>query len=342
MKKQILLLLLMPLCIVKAQSIFKDDLSAYVINTPLNTQGSWTNNSQTSGLGGPCNTCYPADVLSKTMGYLNYGTTTKALEISPSKDGIGRAISPIITDGDLYIGMVLNLSNANASANDFLRVVNGTIASVAFRMVAQLGTNGGYTIGIRKGASTNATVFTPNELQYNQDNLIILKYSHLPNASDDVLSVYINPAYELGEPVSPTATVSAGIDQTGTIDRVAFRLNQTLAMPTGAVSLISVAKDWASLGFTTLGVNSFETQSPFTIITSQAHNGIINITTTETTYNAKMNIYDLKGVVVASKTITVGGNNTPITINPLQRSAIYLIQILGQSGERFTKKIVVE
>ncbi len=344
MKKTLLFLILFSLSNTNAQSIFKDNLASYVSYIPLNSQGAWNNSSATGGggLGGPCNTCTAANVIPQTMGYLNYGTTTKALQINASKDGIGRPIFPVITSGDLYVGLVLNLTNAAANASDFLRVVNGTNAITTFRMYAQLGTNGGYNIGIKKGAVDNATVFATDELQYNQDNLIILKYAHLPGTNDDVVSVYVNPEYALGEPINPTATVNSGIDQSGNLDRVAFRLNQTLAMPSGAVSLVSVATDWASLGFITLGVKELDAKNPFKIVSNEAENGVLKIKSVTNIGDAKINIYSLTGALVESKPIAINNGDTAININPLHKSTIYLLEITGKTGERFIDKIGID
>jgi hypothetical protein len=344
MKKILLFLFLISLNNTNAQSIFKDDLSSYISYMPLNSQGSWNNSSATGGggLGGPCNTCTAANVIPQTMSYLNYGSTTKALQINSSKDGIGRPIFPVITNGDLYVGMVINLTNSAANANDFVRVVNGTNAITTFRMYAQLGTNGGYKIGIKKGAVDNATVFATDELQYNQDNLIILKYSHLPGASDDIVSVYINPEYALGEPINPSAIANSGIDQSENIDRVAFRLNQTLAMPSGAASLVSVAKSWSSLGFMTLGIEELDIQNLFKIVSSEAKNGILKIKSMANINDAKINIYSLTGALVESKLVSINNGDTSININPLHKLAIYLLEITGKTGERFIEKITID
>ena len=325
-----------------AQSIFKDDLSTYIVNSPLNSQGPWTNNSATFGLGGCSGTgCTNANVIAQNMSYPNYGTTTKALKIDAGKDGIGRAISPVVTNGDLYVSMVLNLTSSLANANDFLRVASGVSSNVTFRMYAQPNANGAYNIGIKKGGSSNSTVYATDELIYGLDYLIVLKYSHFAGISDDIVKVYINPVYENGEPTLPSATTDIGSDQSGSIDRIAFRLNQNVAMPSGAASLLSIAKNWDSLGFIPLGINNNNFDNLFTIVGNQAKNGILNISSSKEFSNANVAIYTITGVLVENTKINIQNGNSSIIISPIQASGVYIVQLIDNSGKKYSQKIII-
>ena len=86
MKKTTLILLLIIPAIALSQNIFKDDLTSYTVGQVLSGQGSWTNDSTTGGLGGCAGVgCTNATVGSQTMSYLNYGSTTKVLNIYQTK-----------------------------------------------------------------------------------------------------------------------------------------------------------------------------------------------------------------------------------------------------------------
>jgi hypothetical protein len=343
MKTKLLFSCLLSSTFLFAQNIFKDDLLTYTPGQVLSGQGSWTNNSTTGGLGSCAGIgCTNATVDNRVMSYLNYGSTTKALTILPNKDGIGRELIPSITNGDLYIGMVLNLTNAFINANDFFRVVNGAISSVGFRMYAEdTGeSNGKYKIGIKKAALGNSTEFASDLLNYNSDNLIILKYTFGPNVSDDILSVYINPVYANGEPMTSSATTNVGEDQANDIDRVAFRLNQNVAMPTGAVSLISVARTWFDLGFIPLAINEYDNK-PLTIISTQAKNGILAIDSNRAINNATLNIYTITGQLLEKQMISLEPTSNEIIINPIATSSIYLIEVIEITGKKQVQKIII-
>jgi hypothetical protein len=341
MKTKLLITCLITSSFLFAQNIFKDDLSTYTAGQVLSGQGSWTNNSTTGGLGGCAGVgCTNATVDSRVMTYLNYGSTTQALTILPNKDGIGREIIPSITDGVFYVGMVINISNTAVSANDFFRVVNGIISSVGFRMYVQDTGEGNnkYKIGIKKAALSNSTEFAPDLLDYNVDNLIILKYEYGSSIADDVLSVYINPIYASGEPVTPSASTNIGEDQADDIDRIAFRLNQTQSMPSGAASLISVARTWFDLGFIPLSIEQFDAAS-LTVIGSQVSKGLLSINSNMAISNAKLNIYTITGQLIENKTISLEATINDIAINPIRSSSVYIVELLTENGTKFTKKI---
>lgn len=341
MKKTLLILSFIITGFVQAQNIFKDDLSTYIVNQLLNGQGSWTNDSLTYGLGGCAGTgCTNSVVIAQNISYPNYGSTTKALKIEPNKDGIGYPISPIVTNGDLYVGMVINISNASGTANDFLRIVNGIISSVAFRMYVQDNGSGAFNVGIKKGGSSNLTVFAADNLSYNQDHLVIMKYTHLSAVADDVLNVYIDPVYASGEPISPSATTNIGSDQTGTIDRIAFRLNQSQNMPTGAASLVSVARTWFDLGFIPLAVNEYENKR-LTIIGNNAKNGSLSIISSRTINDVKLNIYTVTGVLIEKQTLSLENITNEISINPIQAAGVYIVEIIENTRRRQVQKITI-
>lgn len=343
MKKTALILLLIIPAIALSQNIFKDDLTSYTVGQVLSGQGSWTNDSTTGGLGGCAGVgCTNATVGSQTMSYLNYGSTTKVLNILPNKDGVGRELIPSITDGVLYVGMVINMSNAAVTANDFFRVVNGIISSVGFRMYVQDTGEGNnkYKIGIKKGALGNSTEFAPDLLDYNVDNLIILKYAYGSDVADDLLSVYINPDYQSGEPIIPSASTNVGVDQSDDIDRVAFRLNQTQNIPTGAASLVSVARTWYDIGFIPLAVNQFE-NIPLTIIGNNAKNGSLSIISSRTINDAKLNIYTVTGVLIEKQNLSIENTTNEISINPIQSTGIYIVEIVENTGRRQVQKIKI-
>ena len=201
--------------------------------------------------------------------------------------------------------------------------------------------NGAYNIGIKKGGSSNSTIYATDELIYGLDYLIVLKYSHFAGISDDVVNVYINPVYENGEPTLPSATTDIGSDQSGSIDRVAFRLNQNVNMPSGVASLVSVAKNWSSLGFIPLGVNDNNFDNLFTIVGNQAKNGILNINSSKEFSNANISIYTITGVLIENTKINIQNGNSCILISPIQASGVYIVQLIDNYGKKYSQKIVI-
>lgn len=350
MNTKLLLTCLFSSCLLTAQNIFKDDLSTYITGTPIHSQGLWShiNDAANGGFGaGACNpvssggTCSSSNVVANPLSYLNFGSSGKSIEIAGFLDNPGHPIQPVVIDGDLYVGVVLNLATAPtlASASDFFRAANSDTSLITFRLLVQdAGT--GYKVGIKKGGSGNPAVYTDAIFNYSQDNLVILKYSHLSEANDDILNLYMNPDYASGEPAIPSATTNLGIDQSGNIDRIFFRLgfNNTGSLPTGYAGLISAALSWFNLGFIPLSVDQFD-RSSFTILGSQASKGLLSLNSKIAISQVTLNIYTITGQLIESKIISLDTNTNDIAINPIHSSSVYIVELLTENGNKFTKKI---
>lgn len=340
--KSILIVLLATFC-ANAQNIFQDDFNSYIVATPLNGQGTWTNNSSLAGLGNctPFATCINATIENIIINYVDYGSAEKAFSIIPDKDGVGTLFTGV-TSGDIYIGFVLNLSNAQANNNsDFFRVMSGNVFNTSCRLYAT-NTPGAFFIGVAKAANGNQINFTSNALNYNQDHLIIIKYTLGTGASDDLVSLYIDPVYLNGQPANATISTNVGLDQVGVtgIDRLAFRQNWLNGMPTGKAGLVSVAKTWEDLTFVSLGTQGFS-NSNFVMNSINVNSGILSVKSNITLQNGILNIYDIQGRKIENKNISLTENENTIVINPITTAGIYIVEITSEKG-KFSQKIVVQ
>jgi hypothetical protein len=209
-------------------------------------------------------------------------------------------------------------------------------------MLVQPTSGSTYSIGIRKGDTNNPTVYTTNSYNYGTDYLLIFKYTQAAGLNDDTITLYANANYAAGESGNTvSATNFAGNDQSGNIDRMSFRQNAGPAgMPTGFVSLISVARTWDTLTFI-LTNNEFN-KNTFTIASNEVNNGVLNIKSSITLENAILNIYDIQGRKIETKSISLEDNINDIPINPIHNSGVYIVEITSGSNQRFTQKIVVK
>lgn len=352
MKKTLLFLTLLVFSLSQAQNIFQDNFSTYTVNAPLDGQGLWshTNDSANGFYGaGACNPvtsgqpCFSATLKSNTVSYLNYGSSPLSLELAGFLDNPGHPLTPVVVGGDLYVGMVLNITTAPASGSavDFFRVINSDTSLTTCRLLVQdAGT--GYTIGIRKGGSGNPTTYTSQIYNYNQNVLVILKYSHQSGTNDDIVNLYANPDYASGEPVSPTSTTSAGLDQSGNIDRIVFRLgfNTAGTLPTGFAGLVSASTTWFGLGFVPLSVDQFENK-PLTILGNNAKNGMLTIDTDRSISDAKLNIYTITGTLLEKQNISLDKTTNEIQINPIMITGVYIVEVMETNGKRQMQKIII-
>ena len=337
MKKFALYILLLFISMGYAQTIFQDNLNNYTVNAQLSGQGTWTNNSSNGGTGGCAGPfCVNAKVLTPGFNYLNYGTSTKSLQLLSDTDGCGTLFTPV-TSGDVYVGFMINVSSAATNPNDFFRVNNGSSTTTVFRVFIKTVPGNTYTIGISKGGQGNPVVYTTNAYAFNQDQLVILRYSQSAGAADDLLNLYVNPIMANGVPTTADATTSAGTDQSGNLDRLVFRQNTTAnTTPTGRAGLVSVAQSWTGL---ILNASHFSKEQ-FLIASSNAKNGILQINSPENFNEATLSIYNLEGKLIENKSISLQNSINEIPIQPITSEGVYLVSItIG--GENFSQKVIV-
>ena len=344
MKKKLLLLITLSCSLANSQNIFHDNLDTYTTGIDLSGQGTWTNNSSLPGGAGTASASGPgaSKVIATGMSYLNYGISANSCDIKINSDACGTPFT-LATGNDLYVGLVLNLTTVQANNNsDFFRVLSGGNFYTSFRMYATP-SGGGFVLGIAKGANGNPISTTTITLNFNQDHLIIFKYSKGAGASDDAVSLYIDPAYANGVPAVADAVASSGSDQIDSvlngIDRMLFRQNWTNGMPTGRAGLFSVALTWETLTFNL--ANTDFNKNTFAISSTEATNGILNIKSIMALEKVALTIYDIQGRKIDSKTISLQETINDIAINPIRNAGVYIVEILSEDNQRFTQKIIV-
>ena len=339
MKKILLYFSILTFGIGYSQNVFHDNFNAYTVNTQLSGQGSWTNSSSNGGTGSCTGAlCVNSQVQIPGFSYLNYGASNNSLQLLADTDGCGTLFTPI-TSGDMYVGFMLNLSSSTTSPNDFFRVNNNNAFVTTFRVFIKTISSSSFSIGISKGGSGNAIVYTNSSYGFNQDHLIILKYSQSSGASDDVLNLYVDPVIANGVPTLPDATTSSGTDQAGNVDRLVFRQNAT-GTPTGRAGLVSVALSWTGLIFPNLNSTEFHKES-FAIDSNEVKSGNLLIQSNKNIINAKIKIYDIDGKIIENKTISLREERNYISINPIQNSGIYIVEIMS-NDITFNQKFIVK
>ncbi|MEI7508308.1 MAG: hypothetical protein WCJ62_02475, partial [Flavobacterium sp.] len=283
MKKILFYFSILTFGIGNSQNVFHDNLNAYNVNTQLSGQGSWTNNSSNGGTGGCTGAlCTNAQVQTSGFNYLNYGSSNNSLQLLADTDGCGTLFTPI-TSGDMYVGLMVNVSSSSTNPNDFFRVNNNNGFVTTFRVFIKTVTANSFSIGISKGGSGNAIAYTNSSYGFNQDHLLVLKYTQSTGAADDVLNLYVDPVMANGVPASPDATTNFGTDQAGNVDRLVFRQNAT-ATPTGRAGLVSVALSWTGL-ISSLTTTEFQKES-FAINTNEVKSGNLSIQANKNISNA--------------------------------------------------------
>jgi len=342
MKKVIPIIFIILVNSLNAQNIFRDDFSSYTTNQELSGQGVWTNDSNAAGGLGSCSgaTCVNAKVVPTAISYLNYGSSANSVELKNGLDGCGRAFTAF-NGGTMYVSMVINISQAPTSslATDFFRIMAGSNTAIPFRLTAMSITPGFFSIGVSKGSGP--VFYYSQQLAVNTNHLIVCKYVTNPGAANDIVAMYVNPFVQLGEPATADAGFSTGTDVVGNIDRLCFRQNVALGVPVGRAGLISVSGTWAGLKFPALGTTQYE-NNEITINASQLKNGFLNISSNRPLENNLLQIFDIRGQLLESKTISLQTDDNLIVTESILMSGIYLIKLTNDEGLNMFKKILVQ
>ena len=340
MKKTILLSALLCTFLVNSQTIFQENFATFITGANLSGQGTWSNNTANPGGMGACTgiACVGTRVQANSISYPNFGTSANSVEISGDRDATGRGFGAV-ESGDVYIAMVMNLTFASTTAaGDFFRVCSAGNFNTTFRLGVK-NTGGGVQFGVQKGGS-GTWVFSPNTYAFNQNHLLIFKYSiSAATTSDDILNVFINPNFANGESAASVAiSTNVGTDIAASIDRLSFRQNSTTNMPTGNAGLLSVAKTWATLGFAMANVAGFD-KNIFAIFGNQTSKGILSVKSAIAAENAIVNIYNLNGALITSKKINIKADINDILISPLPTATPFIVEIVSEN-RRFSQKII--
>lgn len=338
MNKKILLFALLQSYIVFSQLVFNDDFATYNTGQSLNGQGTWTNNASfDGGLGGCAGIgCLSSTIVNNNLTFPNYGTALKSLSISSNQDAVGTTF-PGVTSGSFYLSFVVNFSSAvndpsNGNSNDFFRVMSSGNYNTTFRMGAY-NSGSGFKIFIQKASGTK--VFS-NILPFNQSHLLVIKYVFNPGSNDDSVNLFVNPDVSLAEPSTSIQTADAAgtPDYINALDRVNFRSNWS-TIPTGFIGLIKGSKNWISL----LNTTTYQNSSDFIISGKEAKKGTLLINSNRNIASAMLNIFDMQGKKLESKNVTLTDSINEVSINYLNISGTYIIELIENSGGKFVQKI---
>ena len=338
MKTKLIIISLIATFTSYAQNAFQDDFSTYTPGLKLDGQGPWTSNSSNGGLGscGPLNTCFSL-VSQAPISYAGWGSSITSVELKNDSDSNG-TIFTAITSNVVYFGMVINVTNASGTPQDCFRVSTGNFAT-AFRLYIRAAGGDTFNVGALKGTTISPTYAT-GAYNYNQEHLIIFKYSKFAGTNDDILDIFVDPNYANGEPAIPSVSMTNGTDQTGNIDRIAFRQNAgSGTIPTGFAGLISLASTWEDLTFT-LGTEQFNSNA-ITISSNNVKNGILNLQSNVAMDSATLKIISTNGSLIENRKVTIEAATNEINITPIQTKGMYIVELTGTNGKRFTQKILV-
>lgn len=224
--------------------IFQDNF-AYTVGTALTANG-WTAHS-----GGGTN---PILVTTPGLTYTGYPSSGigEAVSLTTSGEDVHRTFA-VQSSGSVYAGVMANFSEAAIDAAGlggyFFHLGPDPIGTTfRGRIYVKKDASNNLAFGITK-ASTNVAAdisFTPFSFALNQTHLLIIKYSIVDGATNDTVSLFVNPTLGGAEPAATVTAPDVGASDINP-GSVALRQGATATSPTLRADGIRVGTVWADV-----------------------------------------------------------------------------------------------
>ncbi|MGB3590597.1 MAG: T9SS type A sorting domain-containing protein [Nonlabens sp.] len=276
-----------------------------------------------------------SQIVASLLSYSGYGNTQNSLESDNSldSDGPGRLLPSPITSGTFYVGIVINATSAPASgARNVIRVMNGSAFSTTCRLFIQAAGGSGFQVGIKIGDPSTAAGLTTGTYPYNQDHLVIIKYKINPGSANDIMDLFVNPAYAMGEPAVPTVTAPiSNLEASTSIDRFAFpwNVNNTQRF-NGNVGMVNFARTWNELTLSNASLSREKAALKYYSNTRSLDFG------TEVT--GELQIFNLEGKLIYQSWVE---NKALVNLDQLTSGA-YILSFTNQNGTASQLKFAVQ
>jgi hypothetical protein len=166
---------------------------------------------------------YQLLVTAGNLGYSRYansgiGNSTTILGGSGSREDANRTFTSVDTTGSYYCSVLVKVDTASATGDYFLDLSeNPHTSNYRGRIYVQDDGAGGFNFGVAKQGSPN---YTTTSYTYGTTYLLVLKYEYVGSmASDDVVSLFINPDLSQPEPTADLVNSDVATDiQVGAVD----------------------------------------------------------------------------------------------------------------------------
>jgi hypothetical protein len=389
----------------KSQLYLLDNFDTYNTAGPtnglLNGQNNWTNGYVNFNLGTgdapPINfVSYRGKIINSPMIIPNFLNTSKVLQIASQHDGIGKIFPPgVAYNGSIYMALPFSINSFKryigpnpTDSTDITAQVNilravyklndGEFPTTACRFFVKP-VVGGYNIGCSKALNTATYKTNPTLLTNFQNVLVVLKYTFVPGANNDIVSLYINPNLALNESSNTPEVEVVGLDDAPEIQGVNLNFNNNNnpntfiggvyasatwpsiqnALPLSCIDnlqLNKISRDRASLTWSATNckaVKSFTLQQStngkdfknIELINNQGEKG--NYASTFNLLDGanfiRLAITDIHGQTIYSSVLTISKNNTSlqnINLYPNPAKDLLNVAIKTKNPEEFNFQVL--
>jgi Family of unknown function (DUF5689) len=213
--------------------------------TPPATTTSWVENSGT----GTNNLQVTAGALSFD-GYPSSNIGNGITLATSGQDAYKNWTGASATSGDVYVAFLMSVTSAQATGDYFFALLPDNSSTNYTGRTFIKSSGSGFVVGISKGSvgTNEALTYGTTEFSFNTTYLVVIKYSFVAGATNDVAAIHILSTLPGAEPGSPAASsgTSANADQTN-LGRLGIRQGGATNAAALRLSGIRVASTWTDL-----------------------------------------------------------------------------------------------
>ncbi|HRI46714.1 MAG TPA: T9SS type A sorting domain-containing protein [Ignavibacteriaceae bacterium] len=168
-----------------------------------------------------------------------------------------------VTTGSVYAFMMAKFDSATTTQDYFFHLGPRTMGTTfRGRLFVRANAEGALSFGVSLG-STSPTVINWTPYSYAKDvtYLLVMKYQFVEGASNDIVSLFVNPALNGIEPTADVVHTDAAIADAAGIGSVAIRQGSSSARYYGWIDGIQIRTDWPAVvpvEFTSFSAVGFE------------------------------------------------------------------------------------
>lgn len=222
------------------ETFFEDNFE-YTEATLLTANG-WTAHS-----GGGTNSF---TVASPGLSYASYPANSglAAQTTGTSGEDVSRTFTAQTT-GSVYASLLANLTSAHANGDYFFHLAASPVSSdFKGRIFAQTNASNMVRFGVSRAGNNTTAIWTDYVYSLNTTYLLVLKYQIVSGATNDVVSLWVNPTIGATEPAPNCVTTDVTVADAANIGGVALRQgNTTSPTPAAKYDGIRIANTWAQL-----------------------------------------------------------------------------------------------
>ncbi|WP_284652712.1 T9SS type A sorting domain-containing protein [Flavobacterium terrisoli] len=241
------------------------------------------------------------------------------------------------TTGTVYYSFIMNV-NSMAGVTDANGGYFATLGSSSTTFGATLWSkrvdDGVFNLGIEvRTANAANTTYDTTALVTGTTYFVVVGYTFGPDASDDTVSLWINPTVDGAQPAATITDTHTGTDLTG-ISNFILRQDSATETPSMSVDELRIGTTWAQVTNGTLGTSQ-NNISGLKVYPNPVVNGTLYIETAANTERT-VTVYDVLGKQVLN---TVTSDNA-INVSNL-RGGVYVVKIT-EEGKTATRKLVIK